>query len=210
MSGFVDEAQVHVRGGDGGAGAVSFRREAHVARGGPDGGDGGKGGDVWLVASNNQASLIAFRDHPFRRAANAKHGGGKRRHGATGEDLTVEVPVGTVVRTKDATALTDLATAGDRWLAAGGGRGGKGNARFLTNRRRAPSFAEQGEPGEERWLELELKLAADVALVGFPNAGKSTLISRISACASEDCRLSLHDPGASPGSGPGGEAGRGD
>jgi GTP-binding protein len=181
MSGFVDEAQVHVRGGDGGAGAVSFRREAHVARGGPDGGDGGKGGDVWLVASNNQASLIAFRDHPHRRAANAKHGAGKRRHGAAGEDLMVEVPVGTVVRARDATVLADLAAAGDRWLAAGGGRGGRGNARFLTNRRRAPAFAEQGEPGEERWLELELKLAADVALVGFPNAGKSTLISRISA-----------------------------
>jgi GTP-binding protein len=152
-----------------------------VARGGPDGGDGGKGGDVWLVASNNQASLLSFRDHPHRRAGDAKHGGGKRRHGAAGEDLAVPVPVGTVVRAKDATALADLAVSGDRWLAAAGGRGGRGNARFLTNRRRAPAFAEQGESGEERWLKLELKLAADVALVGFPNAGKSTLISRISA-----------------------------
>jgi len=181
VSGFVDEAQVHVKGGDGGAGAVSFRREAHVSRGGPDGGDGGKGGDVWLVASNNQASLLGFRDHPHRRAASGKHGGGKRRHGAAGDDLTVPVPVGTVVRGKDATALADLAASGDRWLAAAGGRGGKGNARFLTNRRRAPAFAEQGESGDVRWLNLELKLAADVALVGFPNAGKSTLISRISA-----------------------------
>ena len=181
MSGFVDEAQLHVRGGDGGAGAVSFRREAHVSRGGPDGGDGGRGGDVWLVASNRQASLLGFRDHPHRRAADAKHGGGKRRHGATGDDLEVEVPVGTVVRGRDATVLADLAVSGDRWLAAAGGRGGRGNARFLSNRRRAPAFAEQGETGEERWLDLELKLAADVALVGFPNAGKSTLISRISA-----------------------------
>lgn len=181
MSGFVDEAQVHVKGGDGGAGAVSFRREAHVSRGGPDGGDGGSGGDVWLVASNNEASLLGFRDHPHRRAGNGKHGSGKRRHGASGEDLSVFVPVGTVVKGPDATALVDLAVPGDRWLAAAGGRGGRGNARFLTNRRRAPAFAEQGEAGEERWLNLELKLAADVALVGFPNAGKSTLISRISA-----------------------------
>ncbi|HUC37397.1 MAG TPA: GTPase ObgE [Acidimicrobiales bacterium] len=181
MSGFVDEAQVNVRGGDGGAGAVSFRREAHVSRGGPDGGDGGKGGDVWLVASYRQASLLGFRDHPHRRASSAKHGGGKRRHGAAGADLEVEVPVGTVVRSKQGGALADLAAEGDRWLAAVGGRGGKGNARFLSNRRRAPGFAEQGESGEERWLDLELKLVADVALVGFPNAGKSTLISRISA-----------------------------
>jgi GTP-binding protein len=181
MSGFVDEAQLNVRGGDGGAGAVSFRREAHVSRGGPDGGDGGKGGDVWLVASNNQASLLAFRDHPHRRAESAKHGGGKRRHGAAGQDLVVQVPVGTVVRSRDSTVLADLAEGGDRWLAAAGGRGGRGNAKFLTNRRRAPAFAEQGESGEESWINLELKLVADVALVGFPNAGKSTLISRISA-----------------------------
>ncbi|MGH9028031.1 MAG: GTPase ObgE [Acidimicrobiales bacterium] len=181
MSGFADEAQLHVKGGDGGAGAVSFRREAHVARGGPDGGDGGKGGDLWLTATTNQASLIGFRDHPHRRATNGRHGGGNRRHGARGSDLVVAVPVGTVVRAKDSTLLADLAVAGDRWLAAPGGMGGRGNARFLTNRRRAPAFAEQAEAGEERWLDLELKLAADVALVGFPNAGKSTLISRISA-----------------------------
>jgi len=181
VSGFVDEAQVHVRGGDGGAGSVSFRREAHVSHGGPDGGDGGRGGGVWLVASNNQASLLGFRDHPHRRATNGKHGAGKRRNGATGEDLTVPVPVGTVVRGKDSVVLADLAEPGNRWLAAAGGRGGRGNARFLTNRRRAPAFAEQGEAGEERWLNLELKLTADVALVGFPNSGKSTLISRISA-----------------------------
>jgi GTPase len=180
VSGFVDEAQIHVKAGDGGAGSVSFRREAHVPRGGPDGGDGGKGGDVWLTASTNQASLIGFRDHPHRRATNGKHGKGKRQHGAAGADLVVPVPVGTVV-SSGPNVLADLDVAGDRWLAAEGGRGGRGNARFLTNRRRAPGFAEQGEAGEERWLGLQLKLVADVALVGFPNVGKSTLISRVSA-----------------------------
>jgi GTP-binding protein len=181
VSGFADEAQVHVKAGNGGAGSVSFRREAHVSRGGPDGGDGGDGGDVWLVASPNQASLLGFRDHPHRRATDGKHGQGKRRHGARGNGLEVPVPVGTVVRGPGAMVLADLATAGDRWQAAAGGRGGRGNARFLSNRRRAPAFAEQGEAGEERWLDLELKLLADVALVGLPNSGKSTLISRISA-----------------------------
>ena len=178
---FVDEASVHVRAGDGGAGAVSFRREAHVPRGGPDGGDGGKGGDVWLVADRDVASLLAFRDHPHRRATNGGHGQGGGRHGARGDDLRVPVPEGTMVREREGELLADLVVAGDAWLAARGGRSGRGNARFLSNRRRAPSFAEQGEHGEERWLRLELKLMADVALVGFPNAGKSTLISRISA-----------------------------
>ncbi|TMM17618.1 MAG: GTPase ObgE [Actinobacteria bacterium] len=181
MSGFVDEAQLHVKAGDGGAGAVSFRREAHVSKGGPDGGDGGSGGDVWLVATTDVASLLAFRDHPHRRASDGTHGGGKKRHGRAGADTTVGVPEGTVVRTLTGDTVADLATVGGRWLAARGGRGGRGNARFLSNRRRAPSFAEQGEIGEERWLDLELKLMADVALVGLPNAGKSTLISRISA-----------------------------
>jgi GTP-binding protein len=181
VSGFADEAQVHVKAGNGGAGSVSFRREAHVSKGGPDGGDGGNGGDVWLVATTNQASLLGFRDHPHRRATDGKHGQGKKRHGPKGQSLEVPVPVGTTVRGPDGAVLADLATNGDRWLAAGGGRGGHGNARFLSNRRRAPAFAEQGEKGEERWLDLELKLMADVALVGLPNSGKSTLISRISA-----------------------------
>src|SRR2546421_11187300 len=180
-SGFVDEAQLHVRAGDGGAGAVSFRREAHVPRGGPDGGDGGKGGDVWLVADRNVASLLGFKDHPFRRATSGAHGQGSGRHGANGADTRVPVPEGTTVKEKDGTVIADLVHGGDTWLAARGGRGGRGNARFLSNRRRAPTFAEQGEIGEERWLDLELKLMADVALGGLPNAGKSTLISRISA-----------------------------
>ncbi|HEV3354404.1 MAG TPA: GTPase ObgE [Acidimicrobiales bacterium] len=180
-SGFVDEAQLHVRAGDGGAGAVSFRREAHVPRGGPDGGDGGKGGDVWLVADRNVASLLGFRDHPHRRATDGVHGKGGGRHGANGTDTRVAVPEGTTVKDKDGAVVADLVHEGDTWLAARGGRGGRGNASFLSNRRRAPSFAEQGEPGEERWLDMELRLIADVALVGLPNAGKSTLISRISA-----------------------------
>src|SRR3954469_15836303 len=181
MSSFVDECNLNVRGGDGGAGAVSTRREAHVPKGGPDGGDGGSGGDVWLGADRNVASLLAFRDHPHRRAENGTHGQGKKRHGSGGQDLLVPVPEGTVVSTLEGEVLADLVSAGDRWRAAAGGQGGRGNARFLSNRRRAPAFAEQGEHGEEAWFRLELKLMADVALVGFPNVGKSTLIARISA-----------------------------
>ena len=181
MSGFVDQAQLHARAGDGGAGAVSWRREAHVDRGGPDGGDGGHGGDVWLVASVNQSSLLGFRDHPFRRATDGVHGSGSKRHGARGKDLVVPVPVGTVVRERSGAVICDLDQDGARSMVAEGGQGGRGNARFLSNRRRAPAFAEQGEKGQEFWLDMELKLMADVALVGFPNAGKSTLISTVSA-----------------------------
>jgi GTPase len=181
MSGFVDEAQMHAKAGDGGAGAVSFRREAHVSRGGPDGGDGGKGGDVYLEASAAIASLLSFKDHPHRRAGRGTHGQGQKRNGRAGEDLVVPVPVGTVVRAANGSVVADLAHEADRVLVARGGRGGHGNARFLSNRRRAPAFAEQGEVGEERWYDLELKLLADVALVGFPNAGKSTLVARLSA-----------------------------
>jgi GTP-binding protein len=181
MSGFVDEAQLHVKAGDGGAGAVAMRREAHVDKGGPDGGDGGRGGNVWLVATTNQSSLLPFRDHPHRGADNGGHGGGKKKHGARGKDLEVPVPVGTRARRADGTLMCDLANPGDRWLAGEGGRGGRGNASFLSNNRRAPTFAEQGEKGHEEWYDLELALVADVALVGYPNVGKSTLISRISA-----------------------------
>jgi GTP-binding protein len=181
MSSFDDGAPCNVKGGDGGAGCVAFRREAHVPRGGPDGGDGGKGGDVWLRANRNVASLLAFRDHPHRKAGSGTHGSGKKQHGERGADLVVDVPEGTAVYDADSTLLADLVRHGDQWLAARGGQGGRGNARFLSNARRAPSFAEQGEYGEEQWLRLELKLLADAALVGFPNAGKSTLISALSA-----------------------------
>ncbi|MBA3399787.1 MAG: GTPase ObgE [Acidimicrobiia bacterium] len=182
MSGFVDECQLNVRGGDGGAGCVSFRREGPVVMGGPNGGDGGKGGDIWMVADHNVASLLAFRDHPHRRAGNGVHGKGKDLHGKRGGDMELKVPEGTIISDMYAgDVLGELVHHGDRWLAAAGGRGGKGNARFLSNSRRAPTFAEQGEYGEDRWLKLELRLLADVALVGFPNAGKSTLISVISA-----------------------------
>ena len=181
MTGFVDECNLHAKGGDGGAGCVSFRREAHVSRGGPDGGDGGSGGDVWLVADRNVSSLLAFKDFPFLRGDDGSHGQGKKKHGKNGGDLIVKVPEGTVIKDFEGEVLADLVGAGDRWLAASGGRGGRGNSRFLSNKRRAPAFAEQAEIGEERWLRLELKLMADVAFVGLPNAGKSTLISRISA-----------------------------
>lgn len=182
MVGFVDEAQLNARGGDGGFGCVSFRREGPVAFGGPNGGDGGDGGSVWLVADHNVASLVAFRDHPHRRAQDGVNGTGKDQHGRRGADLIVAVPEGTVVRDLySGEVLADLQASGMRWMAARGGRGGHGNARFLSNRRRAPKFAEQGEHGEERWMRLEVKLMADVALVGFPNAGKSTFISAVSA-----------------------------
>jgi GTP-binding protein len=181
MSQFVDEASVCVKGGDGGAGAVSFRREAHVPKGGPDGGDGGRGGDVWFEASRNVASLLSFRDHPHRTAKSGTHGSSSKRHGAAADDLIVAVPEGTVINDRDGVVLADLTNHGDRFLVARGGRGGHGNTRFLSNARRAPHFAEQGEYGEEHWLRLELRLAADAALVGFPNAGKSTLISVVSA-----------------------------
>jgi len=143
VSGFVDECGVNFRGGDGGAGCVSFRRESYVPKGGPDGGDGGSGGNIWLVADHNVASLLAFRDHPHRRAQNGTHGSGKQKHGHSGADLIVAVPVGTVVTSFEGDALADLTAHGDRWLAARGGEGGKGNARFLSNRRRAPAFARQ-------------------------------------------------------------------
>ena len=153
-----------------------------MPRGGPDGGDGGDGGDVWLEADRNVASLLAFRDHPHRIASSGTHGQGSGRHGKRGVDCEVKVPEGTMIyELETGELLADLANHGDRWLAAPGGQGGRGNARFLSNRRRAPAFAEQGEKMRDQWLRLELKLLADVALVGFPSAGKSTLISVISA-----------------------------
>lgn len=179
---FVDECTVHVRGGQGGDGSVSMRREAHVPRGGPDGGDGGRGGDVVLVASERVASLLDLHRRPHRRGADGRNGQGMRKEGADGATEEVAVPVGTVVRDRDTGAvLADLAHAGDRFVAAAGGRGGRGNAAFATRHRRIPRFAEKGEQVEERSLRLELKLIADVGLVGFPSAGKSSLVGRLSA-----------------------------
>jgi GTPase len=178
---FVDEARIHVSAGSGGDGAAAFHREPYKPKGGPDGGDGGDGGSVLLRADRSVGTLLDLRDHPHIKAARGAHGEGKRRHGQRGKDRVVLVPQGTVVSDEDGTVIADLANEGDELVAARGGRGGRGNARFATATRRAPAFAERGEPGDERTLQLELRLLADVGLVGFPNAGKSTLISRISA-----------------------------
>ena len=179
---FVDECTVHVRGGEGGSGVVATRREKHVPRGGPDGGDGGSGGDVVLTASERVASLLDLHRRPHLRGDDGRNGEGGKREGADGADREVPVPVGTVVRDRDTGAvLADLARPGDRFVAAHGGRGGRGNAAFATRYRKVPRFAEQGEKVPERALRLELKLIADVGLVGFPSAGKSSLVGRLSA-----------------------------
>jgi GTP-binding protein len=182
MSAFIDEAKISVQAGHGGRGCVSFRREKYVPRGGPDGGNGGKGGDVVLAVDPRVRTLIDFRFRPLQRAARGQHGRGKDQTGASGEDLVLLVPRGTVV--KDAgtgESLADLTEERDRVVVARGGLGGRGNASFQTSTTRAPSNAQPGEPGEERELLLELRLLADVGIVGFPNAGKSTLISVISS-----------------------------
>jgi GTP-binding protein len=179
---FVDEARISVHGGDGGNGCISFRREKFVPKGGPDGGDGGHGGSVVLVADPELNTLLTFRYQPVYRADRGRHGEGALRTGRSGADLEVRVPVGTVVFDEEkASILADLAHAGDRFVAASGGRGGRGNARFATSTNQAPRRHDPGEEGAGRVLHLELKLLADVGLVGFPNAGKSTLLSRISA-----------------------------
>jgi GTP-binding protein len=179
---FVDEATITAFGGDGGNGCLSFRREKHVPRGGPDGGDGGGGGSVVLIADRGVSTLLAFRYQSLYRAERGQHGQGSNKTGRTGEDLLVQVPVGTMVLDEDGVVtLADLASHGERFTVASGGDGGRGNARFATSTNRAPTRHEPGYPGEKAVLRLELKLLADVGLIGFPNAGKSTLISRISA-----------------------------
>jgi GTP-binding protein len=179
---FIDEARILVKAGDGGNGCLAFRREKYVPRGGPSGGDGGRGGDVVLVADEHENTLLKYRFNPEHKAQRGRHGEGSNRTGAEGESIQLDVPVGTVVYDEaSGERLFDFTEAGQRFLVARGGRGGKGNARFATSTHQAPTEHQPGRPGGEKRLRLELKLLADVGLVGFPNAGKSTLISRISA-----------------------------
>ena len=179
---FIDRAKIHVQGGDGGNGVTAFRREKFVPRGGPSGGDGGRGGDVILVADASLNTLLHLRYNPAHVAERGLHGEGSNRSGHDGGDLIVRVPVGTqIFDANTGELLHDLSHEGDRWLAARGGRGGFGNAHFTTSTNRAPRYHQEGSKGEELDLQLELKLLADVGLVGFPNAGKSTFISTVSA-----------------------------
>jgi len=184
---FIDQVHICVKGGDGGAGCMSFRREAYVPKGGPDGGDGGRGGDVVLEANQQLSSLVDYRFKHHFRAERGRHGKGSKMHGSHGEDLVLKVPLGTIVRTFDmetkssGEVIADLTFDGQRVVVSEGGVGGLGNTHFVTSTRRAPAFAELGEPVEERWIELEMKLMADAALVGLPSVGKSSLIARMSA-----------------------------
>ena len=179
---FIDRARIKVNGGDGGKGCCSFRREAFIPNGGPNGGDGGNGGDVYIVATKRLTTLLDLSYHAHWVGNRGAHGMGKDRHGRCGEEILIEVPCGTVVRDLETgEAVADLVQEGARYLAARGGRGGRGNARFATANNRAPRFAERGEPGEEKEYLLELKVIAEVGLVGLPNAGKSTLLASITA-----------------------------
>ncbi len=177
---FLDEVRIYVKGGDGGNGAISFRREKFVPFGGPDGGDGGRGGNVYLIADPNLNTLLEFHYRQRFVAERGGHGRGKKQHGRDGEDLYIRVPVGTVVYDDAGHVLGDLIEPGQVLLVARGGRGGWGNARFATPTYQAPRIAQKGEPGEERWLRLELRLIADVGIIGYPNVGKSTLLAAVS------------------------------
>ena len=196
---FIDEVKINVKGGDGGAGCMSFRREAHVPKGGPDGGDGGRGGDVVLEADAALSSLIDYRYKRHFKAERGTHGKGAIRHGAGGDDLVLKVPLGTIVRDAETgEILGDLTVHGQRLVVAHGGHGGRGNIHFVTPTRRAPAFAELGEPAEERWIELEMKLLADAALVGMPSVGKSLAHRAHERGAAQDRRLPVHDARAEP------------
>ncbi|MEO8098812.1 MAG: GTPase ObgE [Acidobacteriota bacterium] len=179
---FIDEVIVHMKAGDGGNGILAFRREKFVPKGGPSGGDGGRGGDVTLIASLHYNTLLHLRYNPEHKGERGRHGEGSNKKGRDGHSVEVHVPVGTVVQDAESgDVLHDFTVAGDRFVVAKGGRGGRGNARFVSSTHQVPLEHEDGKPGEDRKIRLELKLLADVGLVGFPNAGKSTLISRISA-----------------------------
>jgi GTP-binding protein len=179
---FIDEAIITVQSGDGGKGCVSFRREKFIPRGGPDGGDGGKGGDIVLKTSPRKRTLYQFRFQKHFKAKNGSHGQGKQKTGKNGQDLTIELPPGTLITDADTgQVITDLIKCDETVVLARGGRGGQGNARFKTSTNRAPRFAQPGEPGESKTLRLELKLLADVGIIGLPNAGKSTLITAVSS-----------------------------
>jgi GTP-binding protein len=179
---FIDEAEISIKAGDGGRGCVSFRREKYVPRGGPDGGDGGAGGDITFVTNRDLTSLIDFKYKRLYKAGRGQHGMGSNCHGKNGHSLTIRVPVGTIIKDADTgEQLQDMTVEGQEYLSVKGGRGGKGNAHFATSTHQAPKFAQPGEPGEERQIRLILKLLADASIIGFPNAGKSTLISHISA-----------------------------
>jgi len=179
---FVDEVKIHVKAGDGGRGCLSFRREKFIPLGGPDGGDGGDGGNIWIEVDTGLSTLLDFRYKVHYKAQNGAPGMGKNMHGKGGDDLTITVPPGTLIYDAESgERLADLTEPGSRLLFLKGGMGGRGNARFMTSTNRAPRHTQPGIPGEERWLRMELKLLADVGLVGMPNAGKSTLISAVSA-----------------------------
>ncbi len=179
---FIDEAIIQISGGHGGPGCVSFRRETFVPRGGPDGGDGGEGGSISFIATPQLSTLQDFRYKRTYKAGNGEHGSGSNKAGKDGEDIEIRVPLGTLIKNAETgEVLVDFTEEGQTWIACKGGRGGKGNAHFTTSTFQAPKFAQPGEPGEEKNIKLELKLIADVGIIGFPNAGKSTLITRVSA-----------------------------
>lgn len=207
---FVDRAKIYVKAGDGGNGVVAFRREKYVPRGGPSGGDGGRGGDVVLMVDSGLSTLMDFKYRVHYKAKRGEHGQGSNKFGRGAENLVINVPPGTVVKDAETgDVLADLVENGHSFVVAKGGRGGRGNARFTSPVHRAPDFAEKGEPGEERWIVLELKLLADVGLIGYPNAGKSTLLARMTAATPKIAdypfttlspNLGVADPGFGKGS----------